>query len=345
MRGHILALAVSLAPIALAITPDHAIAQTQAFQPTYEDGVARRGQDYRSFKPLGPSALYCQQACLTEPQCRAWGYDSPSVTRDRQPVCWLKSSVPPPANEPGIVSGVVRPDPAGASAPASAEAQSDHTVGGRFAAITPDLAKAHQLNRTSGVLIVEAFKNSPLEQAGVRTNDVVLAIDGVPVNDIVSFATKVGLTPIGQQVVLTLDRGGATENHSVTVARCTVREPGPGALRPCQAWDSPSAFEATVTRPGPAGAAASAGNAAGEPKANVAAAPAVAAPQPGCQTDKYTFSAVNSETVSVNSVSTGGAPCLVRVAPLHPDQVAFTKGVNYTAVDPRKFRADRRFRV
>jgi S1-C subfamily serine protease len=114
--------------------------------------------------------------------------------------------------------------------------EGDHTVGGRIATITPDLAKAHQLNRTNGVLIVEAFKNSPLEQAGVRTNDVVLAIDGVPVNDVVSFATKVRLTPIGQQLALTLDRGSATENHSVTVSRCMVREGGPGALRPCQAW-------------------------------------------------------------------------------------------------------------
>jgi len=133
----------------------------------------------------------------------------------------------------------------GAGAPATSVTQQtdvqqvdegDHTVGGRIATITPDLAKARQLNRTNGVLIVEAYRNSPLELAGVRTNDVVLAIDGVPVNDVVSFATKVRLTPIGQQLALTLDRGGAAENHSVTVSRCMVREGGPGTLRPCQVW-------------------------------------------------------------------------------------------------------------
>jgi hypothetical protein len=40
--------------------------------------------------------------------------------------------------------------------------------------------------------------------------------------------------------------------------------------------------------------------------------------------DKYTFSAVNSDTVSVNSVSNGGAPCTYKVAPLNPGAVQFT---------------------
>jgi hypothetical protein len=89
---------------------DPARGQPQPFQPTYEDGVTRRGQDYRSFQPVGPSALYCQQACVSETQCKAWSYDSPEVTREKQPKCWLKSGIPSAQTAGGIISGVVRPD-------------------------------------------------------------------------------------------------------------------------------------------------------------------------------------------------------------------------------------------
>ena len=172
--------------------------QTQPFVPTYEDGVTRRGQDYRSFHPIGPSALYCQQACLSETKCHAWSYDSPSARGDKQPMCWLKTSVPPPAKAQGIVSGIVRPDQAAANANSTA---------------TPPAAPA--------------------------------------------------------------------------------------------------------APPAPAGPAAAA-----TPSAPSSAA--TETPKPGCNTDRYTFSAVRSESVSVNAVSTGGAPCFISVAPLHPDVVTFT---------------------
>ena len=44
----------------------------------------------------------------------------------------------------------------------------------------------------------------------------------------------------------------------------------------------------------------------------------------GCRTESFAFSAVNSDKVSVKSVSTAGAPCPVKVAPQHPDLVQFT---------------------
>jgi len=116
MHHRILPLAACLAVIGLTAVTSKALGQTRPFQPTYEDGTTRRGQDYRSFHPIGPSALYCQQACLTEPQCHAWSYDSPSVRGDKQPVCWLKSSVPAPTNARGIISGIVRPDSTDAAA-------------------------------------------------------------------------------------------------------------------------------------------------------------------------------------------------------------------------------------
>ena len=45
-----------------------------------------------------------------------------------------------------------------------------------------------------------------------------------------------------------------------------------------------------------------------------------------CRTDRFTFSAVNGDKVTANSVSTGGASCSYKFAPVHPDAVQFTSG-------------------
>jgi hypothetical protein len=58
----------------------------------------------------------------------------------------------------------------------------------------------------------------------------------------------------------------------------------------------------------------------------VAQAPPAVPAAPGCRTDNFSFSAVNSDAVSVKTVSSGGAPCLFKVQPQHPDQVQFTSG-------------------
>jgi hypothetical protein len=44
----------------------------------------------------------------------------------------------------------------------------------------------------------------------------------------------------------------------------------------------------------------------------------------GCHTENYTFSAVLSQSARTESVSTDGAACFYKVAPIHPDQVQFT---------------------
>ena len=135
----------------------------------------------------------------------------------------------------------------GAGAPATSVTQQadvqqvdegDHTIGVRIWTVTPDLAKERQLSRSSGVVILEVPANSPAEKAGLRANDVVVAVDGIPVRGWEDLSTKVRLTPIGQQFSITFDRAGATETHSVTIARCLVREApkAPGIGSACQSW-------------------------------------------------------------------------------------------------------------
>lgn len=121
--------------------------------------------------------------------------------------------------------------------------EGDHTIGIRLATLTADFAKGHQINttRNSGVLFEEVFANSPAEKAGLHTRDIILAIDGVPMERWQDVATKIRLTPIGQTISVTVERAGATQTSSVTISRCHIREApkgplAPGAVTACRAW-------------------------------------------------------------------------------------------------------------
>ena len=146
-----------------------------------------------------------------------------------------------------VATGLV-PIPAfdsGTSTPASATIeQSDQqqvqegplSVGGRIQSVTPDIAKTHQLSRTEGVLVLDVFANSPLQRQGVRVNDLIVSIDGVPVKDASELLMKVRLAAPGQPLAFAIDRGGVMQNISVTVSRCLVKPAGESTTRNCTSW-------------------------------------------------------------------------------------------------------------
>jgi glycolate oxidase len=87
------------------------------------------------------------------------------------------------------------------------------------------------------VVITGVVSNSPIDKAGVHVNDVVLAVDGVPVRAQEELAAKLRLTTVGQQVSFTVDRGGATQNHTATMGRCLVRDTSEKNLAlTCKSW-------------------------------------------------------------------------------------------------------------
>ena len=143
---------------------------------------------------------------------------------------------------PPPVAAVTETAPVTATAPQQAE-EGDHTIGVRIATLTPELAQARQINtaRTSGVIFQEVFANSPADQAGLHTNDIILAIDGVPIERMTDVLNKVRLTPIGQAMAVTVERAGATQEAAVVVSRCHIREAPKGPLAPgmvtaCRSW-------------------------------------------------------------------------------------------------------------
>ena len=93
--------------------------------------------------------------------------------------------------------------------------------------LTPDIAQALGTKRTQGAVIARVEPGSPAERAGLRTNDLVVAVNGVPMHNGTELRNRVGLSRIGDEVELTVDRGGSERTVSVRVEHA----PAPTAQR------------------------------------------------------------------------------------------------------------------
>ncbi|MGC2414265.1 MAG: Do family serine endopeptidase [Stellaceae bacterium] len=83
--------------------------------------------------------------------------------------------------------------------------------------LTPDLAQAMNTAHTTGAVIARVDPASPAERAGLHTGDLVVAVDGVAVKSGTQLRNMIGLTRIGDNVELTVDRRGAERKVAVHV--------------------------------------------------------------------------------------------------------------------------------
>jgi membrane-associated protease RseP (regulator of RpoE activity) len=120
------------------------------------------------------------------------------------------------------------------SKPGSATQISDDdskTTGLSYLNLTPQLVKSRGLDtkQAGGYLVQAIMPRGPAEDAGVRLNDIIVAIDGVAIDDNFSFwQTKIRLTPIGEKMRLTIERDGAIQEVPLQIGRCSI----PSAQRP-----------------------------------------------------------------------------------------------------------------
>lgn len=81
--------------------------------------------------------------------------------------------------------------------------------------LTSDLAAALHLKDTQGVLISSVVANGPAQKAGIRSGDVVTALNGTPIHDPNSFRNVIAGTPPGTDVALTIMRDGQQQQMKV----------------------------------------------------------------------------------------------------------------------------------
>jgi serine protease Do len=93
-----------------------------------------------------------------------------------------------------------------------------------------DLAK-YNLKEARGVLIRQVVAGQPADQGGVKANDVVLAVDGSPIEEPRDLQRIIASTPVGKTVKLSVMREGKETELSVTVGSYQ----GNGVTRPAPA--------------------------------------------------------------------------------------------------------------
>nr|HRJ44950.1 S41 family peptidase [Caldilineaceae bacterium] len=79
----------------------------------------------------------------------------------------------------------------------------------------------------NAVRLIEPFENQPAWNAGLRRNDLVIAIDGEPVSEMADLNEAISKIkgPKGSSVVLTVERPSRNETFDVTVVRDVIQIP------------------------------------------------------------------------------------------------------------------------
>ncbi len=83
--------------------------------------------------------------------------------------------------------------------------------------LTPDIAEALHIEAPGGAVISRVEPGSPARKAGLRPGDVIIAIDDAPVLNSSDLRNRVGLTPVGQTIRLTILRSGGQQRVDVKI--------------------------------------------------------------------------------------------------------------------------------
>ena len=83
--------------------------------------------------------------------------------------------------------------------------------------LTPDLAKAFNLDEQQGAVISKVTKDSPADKAGLEVGDIVTTVNGRPVNDASMIRTTVGLMRVGEKIAMGIIRNGKPRNITLVL--------------------------------------------------------------------------------------------------------------------------------
>jgi len=87
--------------------------------------------------------------------------------------------------------------------------------------LTPAIGATQAAEVMEGALIADVSRGSAADRGGLQKGDVVVAADGAPIRSAARLRNKLGLTPVGERIQLTVKRQGAIHNVSLEVAPVT----------------------------------------------------------------------------------------------------------------------------
>ena len=83
--------------------------------------------------------------------------------------------------------------------------------------LSPAIAAAYGLQASAGVVVFRIVAGSPAEAAGLVPGDVLVTIDGAPINDAIQLRRLVASSKVGQHLHLQVVRGADTTTLAVTL--------------------------------------------------------------------------------------------------------------------------------
>jgi len=103
-------------------------------------------------------------------------------------------------------------------------AQTGKVERGRIGVALEDL-EAPLTGAIPGARIKEVSPGSPAERAGLRHGDIILAANDIPIRNAAQMRNLIGLTPVGRQVRLTIERDRNVESATVEVVPLSDQRP------------------------------------------------------------------------------------------------------------------------
>jgi Do/DeqQ family serine protease len=81
-------------------------------------------------------------------------------------------------------------------------------LGAKLQAVTPEIAESLGLSRPAGALVANLAPGGPAARAGIKTSDLIVSVDGTPVDDPNAFDYRFATKPLGGVAVVGLVRQG-----------------------------------------------------------------------------------------------------------------------------------------
>jgi Do/DeqQ family serine protease len=99
-------------------------------------------------------------------------------------------------------------------------------LGARLQAVTPEIAETLGLKRPAGALVAGLSSGGPAARAGLKTGDLIVAVDGQAIDDPNAFDYRFGTKAIGGAAKVSVIRGGKEQfaNVALVTAPDTPRE-------------------------------------------------------------------------------------------------------------------------
>ena len=88
-------------------------------------------------------------------------------------------------------------------------------LGAKLQAVTPEIAESLGLPRPMGALVASLTEGGPAAEAGIKRGDVILSIDGQPIDDPDGFGFRFATRGLGQSARVSVRRGSTDVNLAI----------------------------------------------------------------------------------------------------------------------------------